>query len=67
MNLGHRIEAAAQTSTADIDRVKAAKLGVPPERVFEAMQVYLGRLHQRLQITSAEPIRSLRRLTAAFG
>jgi len=27
---------------ADIDRVKAAKLGVPPERVFEAMQVYLG-------------------------
>ena len=27
---------------ADIDRVKAAKLGVPPERVFETMQVYLG-------------------------
>jgi HAE1 family hydrophobic/amphiphilic exporter-1 len=27
---------------ADIDRVKAAKLGVPSERVFEAMQVYLG-------------------------
>jgi len=27
---------------ADIDRVKAAKLGVPPERVFEAIQVYLG-------------------------
>jgi len=27
---------------ADIDRVKAAKLAVPPERVFEAMQVYLG-------------------------
>jgi hydrophobe/amphiphile efflux-1 (HAE1) family protein len=27
---------------ADIDRVRAAKLGVPPERVFEAMQVYLG-------------------------
>jgi HAE1 family hydrophobic/amphiphilic exporter-1 len=27
---------------ADINRVKAAKLGVPPERVFEAMQVYLG-------------------------
>jgi hydrophobe/amphiphile efflux-1 (HAE1) family protein len=27
---------------ADIDRVKAAKLGVPPERVFEALQVYLG-------------------------
>ncbi|PWG63538.1 efflux RND transporter permease subunit [Spiribacter halobius] len=27
---------------ADIDRVKAEELGVPPERVFEAMQVYLG-------------------------
>ncbi len=27
---------------ADIDRVKAEKLGVPPTRVFEAMQVYLG-------------------------
>ncbi|HLY89435.1 MAG TPA: efflux RND transporter permease subunit, partial [Acetobacteraceae bacterium] len=27
---------------ADIERVRAAKLGVPPERVFEAMQVYLG-------------------------
>jgi hydrophobe/amphiphile efflux-1 (HAE1) family protein len=27
---------------ADIDRIRASKLGVPPERVFEAMQVYLG-------------------------
>ncbi|CAN5280605.1 multidrug efflux RND transporter permease subunit [soil metagenome] len=27
---------------ADIDRRKADLLGVPPERVFEAMQVYLG-------------------------
>jgi hydrophobe/amphiphile efflux-1 (HAE1) family protein len=27
---------------ADIDRRKAAMLGVPPERVFEALQVYLG-------------------------
>ncbi len=27
---------------ADVDRVKAEKLGVPPARVFEAMQVYLG-------------------------
>ena len=27
---------------ADIDRVKADMLGVPPQRVFEAMQVYLG-------------------------
>jgi hydrophobe/amphiphile efflux-1 (HAE1) family protein len=27
---------------ADIDRAKANLLGVPPERVFEAMQVYLG-------------------------
>ena len=27
---------------ADIDRVKAQMLGVPPERVFEALQTYLG-------------------------
>jgi len=27
---------------ADIDRVKADMLGVPPARVFEALQVYLG-------------------------
>ncbi|HVF83272.1 MAG TPA: efflux RND transporter permease subunit, partial [Sphingomicrobium sp.] len=27
---------------ADIDRSKADMLGVPPERVFEALQVYLG-------------------------
>lgn len=27
---------------ADIDRVKADILGVPPERVFETLQVYLG-------------------------
>jgi HAE1 family hydrophobic/amphiphilic exporter-1 len=27
---------------ADIDRVRAAKLGVPTQRVFEALQVYLG-------------------------
>ncbi|HEY0027945.1 MAG TPA: multidrug efflux RND transporter permease subunit [Allosphingosinicella sp.] len=27
---------------ADIDRGKAEMLGVPPERVFEALQVYLG-------------------------
>ncbi len=27
---------------ADIDRVKAEMLGVPPERVFEALEVYLG-------------------------
>jgi len=35
-----------ETSTprifADIDRPKADMLGVPPERVFEALQVYLG-------------------------
>jgi hydrophobe/amphiphile efflux-1 (HAE1) family protein len=35
-----------ETSTprifADVDRRKADMLGVPPERVFEAMQVYLG-------------------------
>ncbi|MEM9551802.1 MAG: multidrug efflux RND transporter permease subunit [Pseudomonadota bacterium] len=27
---------------ADIDRVKAEELGVPPERLFETLQVYLG-------------------------
>eukprot|EP00456_Euglypha_rotunda_P061827 TRINITY_DN5182_c0_g1_i2.p2 TRINITY_DN5182_c0_g1~~TRINITY_DN5182_c0_g1_i2.p2 ORF type:complete len:156 (-),score=62.08 TRINITY_DN5182_c0_g1_i2:11-478(-) len=27
---------------ADVDRRKADLLGVPPERIFEAMQVYLG-------------------------
>lgn len=27
---------------ADIDRVRAEELGVPPERVFDALQVYLG-------------------------
>ena len=26
----------------DIDRFRAAKLGVPPQRVFEALQIYLG-------------------------
>ena len=30
------------TVFADIDRVKAEKLGVSPDKVFEAMQVYLG-------------------------
>jgi multidrug efflux pump subunit AcrB len=34
---------------ADIDRVRAAKLGVPAQRVFEALQVYLqaGRRRRR--------------------
>ena len=27
---------------ADVDRAKADMLGVPPERIFEALQVYLG-------------------------
>ena len=27
---------------ADIDRVKAEELGVPPERLFETLQIYLG-------------------------
>jgi hypothetical protein len=27
---------------ADIDRRKADLLGVPPERIFEALEVYLG-------------------------
>jgi hydrophobe/amphiphile efflux-1 (HAE1) family protein len=35
-------EAATPRIFADIDRAKANLLGVPPERVFEALQVYLG-------------------------
>ncbi len=34
--------AGTPTVYADIDRVKAEKLGVAPEKVFEALQVYLG-------------------------
>ena len=34
--------AGTPTVYADIDRVKAEKLGVTPEKVFEALQVYLG-------------------------
>ncbi len=34
--------AGTPTVFADIDRVKAEKLGVSPDKVFEAMQVYLG-------------------------
>ena len=34
--------AGTPTVFADIDRVKAEKLGVAPEKVFEALQVYLG-------------------------
>ena len=30
---------------ADIDRVRAEKLGVSPDKVFEAMQVYLGSMY----------------------
>ncbi|MGY3618323.1 efflux RND transporter permease subunit [Bradyrhizobium sp. USDA 10063] len=35
-------ETATPRVTANIDRAKAQMLGVPPERVFEALQVYLG-------------------------
>ncbi|KAF1005994.1 MAG: Efflux pump membrane transporter BepG [Luteibacter sp.] len=35
-------ETATPRVTAHIDRVKAQMLGVPPGRVFEALQVYLG-------------------------
>ncbi|WCT71852.1 multidrug efflux RND transporter permease subunit [Sphingomonas naphthae] len=35
-------ETATPRIFADIDRKKADMLGVPPERVFEALQVYLG-------------------------
>ncbi len=34
--------AGTPTVYADIDRVKAEKLGVSPDKVFEALQVYLG-------------------------
>ncbi len=35
-------ETATPRVYADIDRAKAALIGVPPARVFEALQVYLG-------------------------
>ncbi|MCH8684422.1 efflux RND transporter permease subunit [Pedomonas mirosovicensis] len=35
-------ETATPRVTVNIDRAKAQMLGVPPERVFEALQVYLG-------------------------
>ncbi|QNA86589.1 multidrug efflux RND transporter permease subunit [Sphingomonas sp. So64.6b] len=35
-------ETATPRVFADVDRTKANMLGVPPERVFEALQVYLG-------------------------
>jgi len=35
-------ETATPRIFADVDRAKANLLGVPPERVFEALQVYLG-------------------------
>jgi hydrophobe/amphiphile efflux-1 (HAE1) family protein len=35
-------ETATPRIFADVDRTKANMLGVPPERVFEALQVYLG-------------------------
>ena len=35
-------ETATPRVFADVDRAKANMLGVPPERVFEALQVYLG-------------------------
>jgi len=37
-----KFEASAPRIYADIDRAKADMLGVPPSRVFEALQIYLG-------------------------
>jgi hydrophobe/amphiphile efflux-1 (HAE1) family protein len=37
-----KFEVAAPRIYADIDRAKADMIGVPPSRVFEALQVYLG-------------------------
>jgi hydrophobe/amphiphile efflux-1 (HAE1) family protein len=37
-----KVEPPAPRVFADIDRAKADMLGVPPSRVFEALQVYLG-------------------------
>ena len=37
-----QFSAGTPTVFADIDRLKAEKLGVTPQKVFEAMQIYLG-------------------------
>jgi hydrophobe/amphiphile efflux-1 (HAE1) family protein len=37
-----KFEAAAPRIFADVDRAKAEMIGVPPSRVFETLQVYLG-------------------------
>jgi hydrophobe/amphiphile efflux-1 (HAE1) family protein len=37
-----KFEASAPRIFADVDRAKADMIGVPPSRVFEALQVYLG-------------------------
>jgi len=37
-----KFEASAPRLFADVDRAKADMIGVPPARVFEALQVYLG-------------------------
>ncbi|MET0370812.1 MAG: multidrug efflux RND transporter permease subunit [Sphingobium sp.] len=37
-----KFEANAPRLFADVDRAKADMIGVPPARIFEAMQVYLG-------------------------
>jgi hydrophobe/amphiphile efflux-1 (HAE1) family protein len=37
-----KFEASAPRIYADVDRAKADMIGVPPARVFEALQVYLG-------------------------
>ncbi|MFT3967733.1 MAG: efflux RND transporter permease subunit, partial [Sphingobium sp.] len=37
-----KFEATAPRIYADVDRAKADMIGVPPSRVFEALQVYLG-------------------------
>ena len=40
---------------ADIDRVKAEMLGVTPEQVFEALEVYIGRSTSTTSTCSAAP------------
>ena len=49
---------------ADIDRRKAELLGVPPDRVFEALQVYLGSAYA-VSYTHLVAIRAARQDVAA--
>ena len=60
---------------ADIDRVKAEMLGVTPEQVFEALEVYIGSdyvndfnlLGRTFRVTPRPTVRSARRCATSSG